>query len=41
MREKFFHKRTFHSLKSLEDQLELALGTLELDPPGRVGSIVS
>ena len=40
LREKFFHNRAFHSLGALEDQLALALNTLELNP-GRISSIVS
>lgn len=40
LREKFFHNRAFDSLDALEDQLALALNTLELDP-GRISSIVS
>ena len=38
VREKYFHNRLFNSLNALEDQLELALSTLEKDPP-RVHSI--
>ena len=40
LREKFFHNRAFDSLDALEDQLALALNTLQLDP-GTVSSIVS
>ena len=40
LREKFSHNRAFHSLDALEDQLTLALHTLERDPD-RIGSIVS
>ncbi|MBH2009454.1 MAG: IS630 family transposase [Xanthomonadaceae bacterium] len=40
LREKFFHNRAFDSLEALEDQLALALNTLELDPD-RISSIVS
>ncbi len=40
LREKFFHNRAFNSLEALEDQLELALKTLE-ENPSTVRSIVS
>lgn len=40
IREKYFHNRLFGSLDSLEDQLEAALRTMELDPK-RVRSIVA
>ena len=40
LREKFFHNRAFHSLDALEDQLALALNTLETDS-SRVRPIVS
>ena len=40
LREKFFHNRVFQSLDALEDHLETALKTLELDPT-TAGSIVS
>ena len=40
LREKFFHNCAFHSLDALEDQLALALKTLEMEPD-RVASIVS
>jgi transposase len=39
LREKFFHNRVFKTLDALEDQLELGLKTLELDPT-RCKSIV-
>ena len=40
LREKFFHNRVFHNLDALEEQLAMALKTLEMEPD-RVGSIVS
>lgn len=40
LREKFFHNRVFDSLDALEEQLTVALKTLEADP-GTVNSIVT
>lgn len=40
VREKFFHNRLFNGMDALENQLELALSTLEHDHP-RVHSITS